>query len=62
MEDWCLLRVPYALLSSLPYTVQDHPPRGGTAHSVLGLPITIVNQENAYRQLMEECSQFPLLR
>lgn len=33
-------------LAELPYTTQDHKVRGGTTHSELGLPPSIVNQDN----------------
>ena len=35
------------LLSLLSYSARDHQSRNGTAHSELGPPISIINQENA---------------
>lgn len=34
------------LLSLLSHTIQDYVPRGGTAHSELGSPMSITNQNN----------------
>jgi hypothetical protein len=38
---------PHGLLSLLSYTTQDHLLRGGTTHSGLGPPPSVINQENA---------------
>ena len=44
-------------LPSLPcllsYTVQDHRPRGATAHTILGVPTSTVNQENAPQMVLQ---------
>lgn len=34
------------LLSRLSYTLQDYVPRGGTAHSELGPPMSMTNQDH----------------
>ena len=47
------------LFSYLSYAVQAHVPRGGTAHSEVGPPILINNQENAtHTNLMEAIPKF----
>ena len=49
-ETWqsaaCCL-VPHGLLILFLYSTQDYKPRDGAAHSELGLPTSLINQENA---------------
>jgi hypothetical protein len=57
---------PHGLFSLLSYRTQDHQPRDGTTHNVLGPPTSIINQENGPTDLptgnlMEVFSQLNLL-
>ena len=49
--------VPYGLLSLVSYSTQDHLPRDSTAHSEMGPPTSLINQEN----VPQACSQVNLL-
>lgn len=44
MEELCIIARSLGLLS---YTTQDHVPSGDTSPSGLGLPTSMINQENA---------------
>jgi hypothetical protein len=48
---------PYGLPNLLSYSTQDHQPTSAAAHSVLGPPTLIINQENAFRLIHSWCSQ-----
>lgn len=39
------------LLSLFSYSTQDHKSKGGTTHSELGMPTSIINEENALRSI-----------
>lgn len=47
------------LLSYLSYTVQANPPRGGATHSELGLPISIIIQENLISPVLDKSQTWP---
>jgi hypothetical protein len=47
MEECCLLACLLTFIQLLFYTVQDHLPRDGTAHSELGPPPSTRNQGHA---------------
>lgn len=69
LENSIYWHVLHGFLSLVSYMIQNHLPRGGNTHNGLGLPMSIINQENNLQtcpqaKLMEEFSLlwFPLPR
>ena len=46
-EDAAYVLAPHGSHSLLSYTTEDHLSKGGTTHSGLGHPTSIINQENS---------------